>query len=89
MKVDAVKEFTTGIHTRDGLVDMELPYRSVEVFFVRQALLKLDLRISTYKCFTFQVGVRQIILAVSYRAELLEKEMKAQEERVCTANSKC
>ena len=29
-----------------------------------------------------QAGVKHIILAVSYRAEMLEQEMKAQEERV-------
>ena len=29
-----------------------------------------------------QAGVKQIVLAVSYRAEMLEKEMKEQEERV-------
>ena len=29
-----------------------------------------------------QAGVQHVILAVSYRAELLEKEMKEQEKRV-------
>ena len=29
-----------------------------------------------------QAGVKHVILAVSYRAEMLEKEMKAQETRV-------
>ena len=29
-----------------------------------------------------QAGVKHIILAVSYRAELLEKEMKEQEQKV-------
>ena len=29
-----------------------------------------------------QAGVKHVILAVSYRAELLEKEMKEQEQRV-------
>ena len=29
-----------------------------------------------------QAGVKHVILAVSYRAELLEKEMREQEERV-------
>ena len=29
-----------------------------------------------------QAGVKHVILAVSYRAELLEKEMKEQESRV-------
>lgn len=30
-----------------------------------------------------KAGVKHIILAVSYRAEMLEKEMKQQETRVC------
>lgn len=29
-------------------------------------------------------GVKHIVLAVSYRAEMLEKEMKAEEQRVIT-----
>jgi hypothetical protein len=33
-----------------------------------------------------QAGVSQIVLAVSYRAEMLEKEMKVEEERVCMSS---
>lgn len=33
-----------------------------------------------------QAGVKHVILAVSYRAELLENEMKEQEERVSTSS---
>lgn len=32
--------------------------------------------------FVFKVGVKHIVLAVSYKAEKLEKEMKAQEQKV-------
>ena len=35
----------------------------------------------TYTC-TMQSGVKHVVLAVSYRAELLEKEMKEQETKV-------
>ena len=42
---------------------------------------------SSYPKFRFvlflQAGVRHIILAVSYRAELLEKELQLEEQRVC------
>ncbi len=38
---------------------------------------------------TFQAGVKQIVLAVSYRAEMLEKEMKEQEERVSERHERC
>lgn len=31
----------------------------------------------------FQAGVDHVILAVSYRAELLEREIKTKEEQVC------
>jgi len=31
----------------------------------------------------FQAGVDHVILAVSYRAEMLEREIKAKEEQVC------
>lgn len=30
-----------------------------------------------------QAGVKHVVLAVSYRAEMLEQEMKQQETRVC------
>jgi len=30
-----------------------------------------------------QAGVKHIILAVSYRAEMLENELKVEEQRVC------
>lgn len=32
--------------------------------------------------FSWQAGVNHVILAVSYMSELLEKEMKEQEQRV-------
>ena len=32
--------------------------------------------------FYFQAGVTTVILAVSYRAKMLEKELKLEEERV-------
>lgn len=40
------------------------------------------LYIRTCSLICLQVGVKHIILAVSYRAELLEQEMKQQEQRV-------
>ena len=36
-----------------------------------------------------KAGVKHIILAVSYRAEMLEKEMKQQETRVSYKYVKC
>ena len=36
-----------------------------------------------------QAGVKHVILAVSYRAELLEKEMKQQESRVSMVQCTC
>lgn len=33
-----------------------------------------------------QAGVDHVILAVSYMSDLLEREMRVQEERVCTTN---
>jgi len=36
----------------------------------------------------FQAGVKHIILAVSYRAELLEEELKVEEQKVCITDSK-
>ena len=36
-----------------------------------------------------QAGVKHVILAVSYRAELLEKEMKEQESRVSMVQCMC
>ena len=32
--------------------------------------------------YLLQAGVRHIVLAVSYRAEMLEQELKAQEDKV-------
>lgn len=41
---------------------------------------------SFYSILSLQAGVSHVILAVSYMSDLLEREMKAQEERVSSAS---
>ena len=43
----------------------------------------LSIRLHFSVLIILQAGVKHIILAVSYRAEMLENELKVEEERVC------
>ena len=53
----------------------------------RRLLFYGVLKVETKVCFSLlQAGVKHVILAVSYRAEMLEAEMKEQEERVSASS---
>lgn len=55
------------------------------VLYICFFCLNLDLQSYNinFWCLCGQAGVRHVILAVSYMSELLEREMRAQEQRVC------